>query len=123
MQNSELFRRGIVLPRSEFAKIALLSNNVDDSTEVVSVEIEHDALFYEIWDIGVFQEINRRTGLNIDDYEEEVIPPNLLPQTLQAISIAVLTTSVGSPTREFLVRAEEVCREGIRISMPLYFVF
>jgi hypothetical protein len=69
MQNSALFRRGVVLPLNEEAEEGLRYNDVNESTQAEYLEISRD-LFSNLWEIGLFDEINRRCGSLIDDYEE-----------------------------------------------------
>jgi len=73
MQNSELYRRGFVVPLNEEAQYALMNNNVDEETEVSFFEIPNDQVFDSLWVKGFFEKINTELGLMIDDYEEEIV--------------------------------------------------
>ena len=78
LQNSELYRRGIVMPMTQLACNSLLANDVDEDTEVRWLEIQGQRAFDDYWSSGVFQRINASAGTIIDDYEEEVVQPDLI---------------------------------------------
>jgi len=73
MQNSELFRRGVVLPFNEEAEELLKINEVEETTSVRYLEIEDEEGFENLWAVGIFQKINERVNGMIDDYEEHFL--------------------------------------------------
>lgn len=73
MQNSEMYRRGFVVPLNKLAEQALLNNNVGKETNVAYFEIPNDHVFESLWSKGLFNDINTGIGSMIDDYEEEII--------------------------------------------------
>lgn len=54
MQNSELYRRGFVVPLNKEAEHALIENNVDKETKVEFFEIPNDQIFESLWVKGFF---------------------------------------------------------------------
>jgi hypothetical protein len=73
MQNSELYRRGFVVPLNKEAELALINNNVNEQTDVDFFEIPSDQVFESLWTKGFFKKINEDLDLMIDDYEEEIV--------------------------------------------------
>ena len=73
MQNSELYRRGMVVPLSQDALGAIRSSTVSESTSVAVASLATESDFEWLWAKGFFAEINDRTGALLDDYEEEEI--------------------------------------------------
>ena len=55
MQNSELFRRGIVVPLNKEAELALIKNQVDSSIEVKYYLFPDQQLFDSFWENGLFE--------------------------------------------------------------------
>jgi hypothetical protein len=62
MQNSELFRRGVVVPLDDRAEESLRCNNVNTTTQVQYLPITNDSLFEGLWKSGLFHEIYKRCG-------------------------------------------------------------
>jgi hypothetical protein len=73
MQNSELFRRGFVVPLSKAAEIEVASGNVTAETLVEFYELPSARVFESLWEKGLFDEINRHLEVLINDYEETII--------------------------------------------------
>ena len=73
MQNSELYRRGVVLPMSNAALNALRESNVTEETEVKFAEIQEQEDFEWLWEKGFFSDISQVTQSLLDDYEETEI--------------------------------------------------
>lgn len=123
MQVSELYRRGIVLPLDDCAVESLRRYEVDDQTRVKYVPIHTDALFLELWNLGLFKEINARCGTLIDDYEEEFLNPPQLASALAVIeSIQKKSTSSNLRVNDFLKELDSVARKAYSTSRPLLFV-
>lgn len=73
MQVSELYRRGVVLAKTQDALRELVENNVRPESEVTYIPISESA-FATLWEMGFFHELNGACGTNIDDYEENFLP-------------------------------------------------
>src|SRR5438046_2876188 len=81
MQNSELFRRGIVLPLTAAALADLQENTVAEDSPVECIRIDEgapqsDEEFYHLCEAGVFRTINTACSGLIDDYEEYQLEAN-----------------------------------------------
>jgi len=85
MQNSELYRRGFVVPLDHEALGAMLGNCVDGGVNVSFFEISNEIVFEGVWRSGFFAEINKQLGLMIDDYEEEWIEYEKLQDALKVV--------------------------------------
>jgi hypothetical protein len=73
MQNSELYRRGFVVPLNKEAELALINDDVNEQTDVDFFEIPGDQVFESLWTKGLFRKINEELDLMIGDYEEEIV--------------------------------------------------
>jgi hypothetical protein len=71
LQNSELYRRGIVCPLTAEVEGLLRCSQGDLHCQVQLLSIDTEEFFESIWELGLFEEINQQTGALIDDYEEE----------------------------------------------------
>jgi hypothetical protein len=123
MQNSELFRRGVVLPLDDRAEDGLRFNDVDPSMQVQHLPIISEVLFEALWRIGLFHQINNRCATLIDDYEEAVVEPH------GTSSLASLVSAVGIPTEgvppdvnSFLDDLHDLANRASSLKRPLFFV-
>jgi hypothetical protein len=85
MQNSQLYRRGIVCPLDQIAEEQLRSNEVDSTSHVRFVEIPDEQTFVTLWRLGLFSQINSRCGTSIDDYGEEWVEASALADLMTVI--------------------------------------
>ncbi len=121
MQNSELFRRGIVSPLDERAELEIRSNVVDETTQVAHLAIQGEALFDYLWSSGLFREINRRCGSIIDDYEEEIIDACELPNLLAAVKW-VAECEDSPEAMRFLEQLSMLASSALALNRPVLFV-
>jgi hypothetical protein len=84
MQNSELFRRGFVVPLNQEAEKDLRDGNVYDNTTVEFVELSDD-VFYSLWHIDFFKHVSEKTSTNMDDYEEDVVENRFIGKLQEVI--------------------------------------
>lgn len=122
MQNSELFRRGVVLPLDDVAQRALETNDVDKSTRVNYLEIEDQARFDRLWSTKLFSRINEEAGSLIDDYEEAWVPPEKLNVVEVLVRRVQNEAAINSDDRQFLIRLLDLCSEAERLGRPVLFV-
>lgn len=123
MQNSELYRRGIVIPLDVEAELSLRNNDVTECTNVRVLQIPDDGIFEKLWRIGLFQEINSRCSTLLDDYEEGWIEAKLAQGIVVAIETVVQTQAPLPPAAStFLVDAHRVITEAVAQSRPVLFV-
>ena len=123
MQNSELYRRGIVLPLDMDAEDRLRANDVSATTEVRILEIPCEGLFESLWRLGLFQEINARCETMIDDYEEEIIEASSSESVIAAIDSIVRNSDALQPdVVKFFQGLRTLAQEAYVLSRPLLFV-
>ncbi len=84
-QLSRVFRRGIVSPLTEDSAFQLERWFIDSSVWVDFLLLEDDSLFYSIFEHGIFDSINRRCKVIIDDYEEECLETEMLAEAIAAL--------------------------------------
>ena len=122
MQNSELYRRGMVVPLSQDALGAIRSSTVSEGTSVAVASLATESDFEWLWAKGFFAEINDRTGALLDDYEEDEIGVehvvDVLRVATQFQSIRGLPPSVST----FLGNVADACRGAIDREMPVFFI-
>lgn len=119
MQASMLYRRGVVLPLDDDAERALSENDVDSTTNVMFVKIPTEGLFTMLWHLRIFEQINERCGLMIDDYEEEWVPAQA------AKDVLAIANSISSSTpeiKQFLEQLRVAATTADETSRPLLFV-
>jgi len=123
MQNSELYRRGVVLPATEEAEEKLRINDVDQQTPVEYLQIKDELLFELLWELQLFETINARTGSLIDDYEEEFIEPEDVGRIREAVDEILLKEGAQcSEIRSFLRELSRLAAKAERSQRALLFV-
>lgn len=121
MQNSELYRRGVVCPLDQIAEEQLRHNDVDLTTRVRVVEIPDNPTFSALWHLGLFSEINARCGTRIDDYEEEWVEASAIAEIVASLDSVI--GSVPDPeVSELLAAFRSLACEAEVSSRPLLFV-
>jgi len=123
MQNSELFRRGVVLPLDLDAEKLLRLNSADEATRVRYLEIENQQEFEVLWKSGVFQRINAIAESFLDDYEEDFLDVKNMSSILTAIEDTQITNKVSSVEEErFMIALSSMASEAASLGRPLLFV-
>jgi hypothetical protein len=123
MQNTELYRRGVVLPLSSDAEKLLLQNDIEMDTPVDYLEIPDQAFFELLWELGLFQEINSRVGSMIDDYEQEFIAAESLRLVRDAVeAISMQRAMMRGDIHEFLSKLKILTEKGIALKRSMLFV-
>ncbi|MCP4944138.1 MAG: hypothetical protein GY924_19455 [Planctomycetaceae bacterium] len=120
MQPSELWRRGVVMPHSPEVADQIAAWDVDESTMVEFLPIADQSLFDQLWDIGLFKDINQACGTLIDDYEAEWLPPEHLPSAANAVA-RLLDHNPNGEVGDFLRRLSLLIGAAVQAHMPLYF--
>ena len=121
MQPSELWRRGVVMALTPEAAEQIDAWNVDESTPVEFLAIAGEALFYELWEIGLFTGINRACASLIDDYEAEWLRPEQLPAAGVVVGGLLRQYSDGE-VGQFLRGLSALIGRATAARLPLYFV-
>ncbi|MDN5214021.1 hypothetical protein QQ020_18235 [Fulvivirgaceae bacterium BMA12] len=122
MQNSELYRRGFVVPLSEFAEKALSNNAVEESTTVQFYELSNDKVFEGLWEKGLFESINRHLGTVIDDYEEEKVEAQSLPSLRKIIKEFLGSAKIDFLEREAVSELLRLCDIAIENNRSVFFI-
>jgi len=122
MQLSELYRRGIVVPLDQESEERIRAYDVDANSNVRHLKIPSDNLFLSLWRIGLFDEINRRCGTLVDDYEEEIIDAQLVGMILDAVDAKLAAACGDANSVQFLHDLRELVREALSLSRPVLFV-
>ncbi|MEN3944034.1 hypothetical protein WJU23_22215 [Prosthecobacter sp. SYSU 5D2] len=123
MQNSQLFRRGVVLPQNREAEASLRLNDVSENTPVRYLKIGNQQEFELLWGVGIFQRINAYSNGLIDDYEECFVDASSMPAVLKAIKeIQFSNNPHDMKTEHFLVSLSSLASEAASLGRPLLFV-
>lgn len=123
MQNSELFRRGVVLPLNSEAENRLRINDIDESVAVRYLEIPDQSSFENLWALGLFQAINAKAGSMLGDYEEEFIEPSAASNIHQAvIEVQSKAELLNLENQSFLVQLSDIVQESEKLKLPILFV-
>jgi hypothetical protein len=121
MQNSALYRQGVVVPLDEEAEDCLRRNNADSSTNVQFVEVPSREVFAEVWRLELFAKINARCTTLIDEYEEEWVDPSAAAEVLAVIDL--VSDSTHDPaTLNFLRGFRALVSRAQALSRPMLFV-
>jgi hypothetical protein len=121
MQLPQLFRRGVVVPLSDWSADQLSQWTVDDFVAVGFVPIGDQVLFDLIWDAGVFHAINAACATRIDDYEEEVLPCERLPSAITTLTSLIASTT-DRRVHSFVSSLITICRLAKETERSVYFV-
>lgn len=122
MQNAEVFRRGVVVPLDDLALVCLRANNVDESQAVKCASIADEDDFTWLWEQQFFAFITKKTGVLLDDYEEDELPP------VAARVVSALATEYAArgdapeSVKRFCGALAEVCQIAMDRGYPLFFI-
>jgi len=122
MQNSEVYRRGFVVPLSEEAEQALMINDVAYDTAVEFCEIPNQETFEELHFIGVFNVINSNLNVSLDDYEEDIVEEaqvSLLKELVERLKDFPGISLQASGAVDGLIR---LCNVALKHKSPVFFI-
>ena len=122
MQNSEIYRRGFVVPLSEDADTAIRNNDVEEDTPVDFYEIPDGEVFESLWGKGLFEKINSELGTMIDDYEETEIEFTQIPRISKTITEFKKTVEIDRKDSEVVSQLQRLCQVALNRSASLYFI-
>jgi len=122
MQLSEKFRRGVAVALDVAAKKAMEREDVSDIIDVHFLEIVDQAEFETLWKSGFFAEVNASTGSMIDDYEEAVIPAEMVPRVRQIAQAYAWKRAGGGTGLRFFKALVEACDIAESCTSPMYFI-
>jgi len=120
--NSELYRRGIVLPLSAEACDAIRANSADENTPARTLNLSNDILFYDLWNWGILNQINAVCGSLIDEHEEDELPFEKLADVLGVIDEFLLKREAIGDRRTFLLALRQLCLAAQSSRTSLFFV-
>jgi hypothetical protein len=97
-----------------------LNWNVNGPVEVQWLPIS-ESLFTDIWSAGILQSLNAVCSLCIDEYGEEVLPPEQLNLALAVVDSLRSEIKESEPAM-FLDQLIAIFRTAISTNRPIYFV-
>lgn len=110
--------RVIVVPKTEEAEKALDFDMAEDH-QLSIVQIDNDQ-FYQLWDIGLFSNINHLVGVLIDDYENEKITNK---NDIERIVIFLNNLAIPTGLATIIDEIKDVFIEAIKRNRGVYFFF
>lgn len=123
MQNSELYRRGFVVPLNREAEQAVTNNNVDEQTSVEFYGLTSEEVFYDLWEMGLFDLINDRLGTMLDDYEEDKIEASQVNLFKGVIRDFEHSNKIADTLRkQVLLELDTLCDIAKEKSRPLFII-
>lgn len=122
MQNSELYRRGFVVPLNKVAEEALSDNAVEESTAVQFYELPNEEVFEGLWEKGLFESINGVLGTMIDDYEEEKVEAQSLPSLRKIVKKFEESAKMDFLERKAVSELLRLCDIAIESNRPVFFI-
>ena len=120
MQPSEIWRRGVVLPHTVDVAQRIKDWDVDESIAVDYLPITNEAMFYRLWDIGLFTAINKMCGTLIEDYEAEWLQPEHFPNAATVVT-KHLKRNANGEIGDFLEQLLALISRAKESNVPLYF--
>ena len=121
MQISEIYRRGVVLGRSPQALQQLLANDVQPGSDVIYIPIS-SSLFSVLWKNRLFEELNKACGVNIDDYEEEMLPLEAIAAAESVVRKRKEIPSEANDLSAFYEGLLAMLQDARERQYPLFFV-
>jgi hypothetical protein len=122
MQNSELFRRGVVVPLDDEALGRIRANDVAGDTRVEYAEIANESDFEWLWARDFFARINAETGSTLDDHEEDELDPS----TAGAVALLALEFEkqrhAPASIQQFCRKLGDACSVATATGYPMFFV-
>lgn len=122
MQNSELYRRGAVVPLMTDGLLAIRHSEVSESTQVVAARLDREADFEWLWEQNFFGRIGRLTGATLDDYEEDEIGADQADHVLKIVKQFQRRGGMPPAIHAFLADLAMVCATAKRFDMPIFFI-
>ena len=122
MQNSEIYRRGFVVPLSEEAEQALMTNDVAHDTAVEFYELPDQETFEELYSIGFFNTINSNFDILLDDYEEDMVEETqvgILKELVEKFKDFPGISLQASNVVDGLVK---LCNVALKHKRPIFFI-
>ena len=122
MQNSELYRRGFVVPLDHNAETALNNNNVNHTTSVDFFEISDNSVFEELFEKRFFEFINLKLGSMIDDYEEERIDYKKISSLKDVLREFIANNMLNSEEQKVVNALIKLCNVALEKRTSLFFI-
>lgn len=123
MQNSEIYRRGFVVPLNEDAEQALIANDVTYNTAVDFYEFPNNGVFESVWETGLFDEINAQLGTMLDDYEEDVIVNDQILILREVASSFKKIREGPFSEKKAITELIRLCDVALKHNTSIFFVF
>ena len=121
MQNSELYRQGVVLPLSDEAAHDLRHQRASEATSVEWIEFIDDQ-FSILWVHGVFKAINEACSTLIDEYEEDWVPHARMADFQRSISELLRKRTWSPKNLELLEKLAKLAEKAESTQRDILFV-
>ncbi|GEM_PF-1744342 len=122
MQISEMFRRGIIVAKNNQSEIELSRWFIEKSIYVEYLPIIDDALFVKLYKTGLFSDINKISNSNIDDYEEEKVSFNYVPEIKKVVT-KLLKGELDTEVKSYLSDFIELLNYAYEYKREIFFIF
>ena len=120
MQIGAIYRRGIVLPKTQDAIQRLVANDIESGSDMESIRVP-DTLFSKLWGSRFFSDLNRECGTIFSDYEEDFLPVDRVTDARRVLRHR-LATEVDSESLEFYRALHALFERAEGTGYPLLFV-
>ena len=121
LQTSELWRRGVVRPRTHDAVRDIRGGTADENTPVDYLLID-DSLFSCLIYSRLFDDLNAACGTLIDDYEEDQLAGDALATGITIIDRHAAEAESPSRLRDFLGRLATLANIARDTETPIIFI-
>ena len=111
-----------MLPLSKEAATAIAHQEADESTAVLHLEIASQSGFESLWEEGLFRSISKKTGIALDDYEENVIPADKVFDLEKVARELLKSDSCCHYSSHFYSELIKLCAQAKTIVQPIFFV-
>ncbi len=122
MQISEMFRRGILVAKNNQSEIELSRWFIEKSIYVEYLPIIDDALFVKLYKTELFSSINKISNSHIDDYEEEKVSFNYVPEIKKVVT-KLLKGELDTEVKRYLSDFIELLDYAYDYKREIFFIF
>jgi len=122
MMTSDLFRRGIIVPKHAASLKAVEEDSIDSPEGFWHLKFSDQKQFERIWSTGLFSEINEKCHTLIDDYEQESVSEKKVHMIIKICRDRLLDKRLNEPDRKILNGIADLAENAAGIGMPLFFI-
>ncbi len=120
----ECERLGIYVPKTDRAEAHLRKSGAPLLSVTVDVlSVDEDGLINELWAINLFEEINAACGSMIDDYEEDMLEPEVLDKAIDVLNRKETHRHITERMEKFLNNLLQLLQKAKDTHRPVLFIF